>query len=100
MKAVRHMNELLREQLAGRAGCSNLTLHTVLNVVSYATDIFDVEFVLNEGDPPRRFQVRFVSNLCDAERLALDGCVNVNNINQVTRYEVYEHCTPAGVHAM
>ena len=97
------MNELLHTQLAGRTGCQDLTLRTVTEVVSYATDIFDVEFSLNEGDPLRRFQVRFNSywsSYCDSDLLEKNGCMKVKNIAQITRYEIYEHCTPAGVKAM
>jgi len=73
-------------QLAGRDGCAAFELDHLQTVTEFDSNFYELVFQVRQGDPPRVFRARAASDECDLIELA-----------QLTRYSIYEHCTPSGV---
>lgn len=62
------------------------------------TVVFDLQFSLREGDPPRQYQAvveAFPIELIDRHTLEM----SISSFVQKTRYKKYERCTPPGASA-
>jgi len=92
---VLNMQDLTEPKTPGEArACEIQTLRDTELLTADGSGVFVARFLINQGDPPRVFDGRFEWTSF------LSRMPIIQDVQQVTRYQKYEACTPQGLPAM